>query len=157
LEAATQTSDLWPMNFSIKNITPSLVAAIFIFLFTYTALSKLIEHDLFRNTLSKSPLIGTHAGILSIALPITELMVAALLFFPKTKLAGLLSSLLLMLLFTGYLCYMLLFTKDLPCSCGGVLQQLSWQQHLWFNIFLTVLAGLGIYGHRRKRISFQSS
>ena len=145
------------MNFSLKNISLNLIAAIFIFLFTYTALSKLIEHDLFRNTLNKSPLIGPYAGIVSIALPITELIVAGLLFFPKTKLAGLFSSLLLMLLFTGYLSYMILFTKDLPCSCGGVLQQLSWQQHLWFNIFFTVLAGLGIYLHLRKRISFQSS
>jgi hypothetical protein len=145
------------MKFPIKNISLNLIAALFIFLFTYTAISKLTEHDLFRNTLSKSPLIGSYAGFVSIVLPITELIVAALLFFPKTKLAGFISSLSLMFMFTGYLAWLLLFTKNLPCSCGGVLQQLSWLQHLWFNIFFTVLAGLGIYLHRRKRISFHSS
>lgn len=146
------------MNLSIKNSSLNLIAALFIFLFTYTALSKLIEHDLFRNTLIKSPLIGSYAGIVSFALPITELIVAGLLFCPKTKLAGLYSSFAMMFLFTAYLSYMMIvFTKDLPCSCGGVLQQFSWQQHLWFNILLTVLAGLGIYLHRRRRIPFQSS
>jgi len=145
------------MNLSIKNSSLNLVAALFIFLFTYTALSKLIEHDLFRNTLSRSPLIGPYSGIVSLVLPITELIIAGLLFFPKTKLTGLYSSFVLMILFTTYLSYMIIFTKDLPCSCGGVLQQLSWQQHLWLNIFLTALAALGIYMRRRKRISFQSS
>src|SRR5918995_453728 len=112
------------MNLSIKNSSLNLIAAIFIFLFTYTAFSKLIEHDLFRNTLSNSPMIGPCSGIVSFVLPITELIVAALLFFPKTKLAGLYCSFVLMLLFTAYLSYMIIFTKDLPCSCGGVLQQL---------------------------------
>jgi len=134
-----------------------IIAALFILLFTYTALSKLTQQEAFEITLTKSPLITTYAGLISFALPISELIVAGFLFFPKTKLAGLYSSLLLMLLFTAYLSYMTLFIKDLPCSCGGVLQQLSWQQHLWFNIFFTGLAVLGIYLQRRIRISFQSS
>ena len=141
------------MNFQIKNIFLNLIATVFIFLFTYTALSKLIEHDLFRNTLSRSPLIGSYAGIVSFSLPVAELIAACLLVFHKTKLAGLYSSFVLMMLFTAYLSYMIIFTNDLPCSCGGVLQQLSWLQHLWFNIFFTALAALGIYLYRRKRIN----
>lgn len=132
------------------NFILNLIVAAFIFLFTYTAISKILSHELFRNTLDRSPIIGNYATFLSIALPVTELVVACLLFFPRYKLAGLYSSFLLMLVFTFYLGYMILFDEELPCSCGGVIQQMSWQQHLWFNIFLTVLAGWGIYLHRRQ-------
>lgn len=145
------------MNAAIKNITLNFIAAAFIFLFTYTAMSKLMDAYEFQVILSKSPLIGEYAAIIKYVLPITELIVAGLLFLPKTKLAGLYSSLTLMLLFTGYLFYMTLFTTDLPCSCGGVLQQLSWQQHLWFNIFFTLLAGLGIFLQRLKQHYAHSS
>jgi hypothetical protein len=139
------------------NFILNLIVAAFIFLFTYTAISKIVSHELFRNTLDRSPLIGNYATLLSIALPVTELVVAGLLFFRRLTLAGLYSSFLLMSVFTLYLTYMILFDEELPCSCGGVLQQMSWQQHLWFDIFLTGLAGWGIYLHRRQFSSTISS
>ncbi len=46
-------------------------------------------------------------------------------------------------LFAGYIGYMLVFVKHLPCSCGGVLQGLSWGQHLLFNLLFLLLAVMG--------------
>jgi len=51
----------------------------------------------------------------------------------------------LMTVFTLYIAYMLLFTPKLPCSCGGVLQQMTWKQHLLFNIGFTLLAAYAIW------------
>lgn len=126
------------------------IAAIFIFLFTYTALSKLFDFTSFKNVLHQSPLIGKMNLIVAWALPLAELATSALLFFPRTRLAGLYGSLLLMILFTMYLGYMILFTPNLPCSCGGVLRQLTWRQHVWFNLFFTGLAAFSIWLTRQK-------
>ena len=82
--------------------------------------------------------------IMAWAVPLTELAVAGLLFFVSTRGLGLKASFVLMILFTLYIGYMLVFTPHLPCSCGGVIKQLSWKEHLVFNIALTGLAALGI-------------
>jgi putative oxidoreductase len=127
-----------------KALANSIITALFIFLFTYTALSKFLDFASFKNVLHNSPLIGSLSVFIAWALPIAELLVAAGLFFPRTKLIGMWSSLLLMTVFTIYITYMILFTPHLPCSCGGVLRQLSWRQHLWFNLFFTALAVISI-------------
>ena len=130
-----------PAHIWIAEIT----AALFILLFVYTGITKLVDQSSFRAVISRSPLIGRWSTFLSLALPITELLTALLLFVPKTKTLGLWISLGLMILFTGYITYMLLFSDQLPCSCGGVLQQLTWLQHLEFNIIFTFLSVLSIW------------
>ena len=137
------------MKVSAKTNLLNLIAAAFIFLFTYTALSKLTGFASFKATLQESPLIKDYASVLAYALPVTELVISGLLFIPYTRMAGLYSTLALMILFTGYIGYMLVFTPNLPCSCGGVLKQLSWKQHLLFNIFFTFLAAAAIWLQKR--------
>jgi hypothetical protein len=127
-----------------KTIVPDIISALFILLFVYTALTKLIEHESFKAVLGQSPLIGIKANILSWLLPISELFTATLLFFPSVRKWGLASSLALMLIFTGYITYMISFAKNLPCSCGGVISLMTWSQHLIFNIFFTALAAIAL-------------
>ncbi|HUZ58725.1 MAG TPA: MauE/DoxX family redox-associated membrane protein [Hanamia sp.] len=127
-----------------KTIVPDIISALFILLFVYTALTKLIQHESFRAVLSQSPLIGINATILSWVLPILELFTATLLFFPTMRKWGFASSLILMLLFTCYITYMILFARDLPCSCGGVVSAMTWTEHLIFNIFFTALSAIGL-------------
>jgi hypothetical protein len=126
----------------------NLVAALFILLFTYTALSKFLDFRNFQYTLGKSPLVGRYHTMIAWALPVGELITSVLLFMPRTKLAGLHVSLLLMSVFTLYIAYMLAFAPHLPCSCGGVIRWMNWKQHLVFNLFFTGLAGAGIYIHK---------
>ncbi len=133
-----------------KKIIVEIISALFILLFVYTAVSKLSEFEGFKYVLKDSPLIGTYNEIVAWTLPVSELIIATLLFFPKTRLIGLYSSLVIMTVFTLYLAYMIMFTPDKPCNCGGVLKQMSWNQHLVFNIFFTSLAGLGIWLQKKK-------
>ena len=123
---------------------PEIAAALFIFLFVYTGYSKLSEHHKFIVVLSRSPLLAPFSFFLSWLIPITELIIAALLFFRRTRKSGFLLSLFLMTIFTFYIGYMLLFAANLPCSCGGVLKNMSWTQHLIFNIFFTALAAFNL-------------
>src|SRR5438046_74733 len=94
-----------------------IIAALFILLFVYTALSKLYDPGKFNWSLGQSPLISNYASVIVWLLPSVELLVAALLFIPKTRKAGLYSSLGMMGVFTLYVAYLVLFTPNPPCSC----------------------------------------
>ena len=101
-------------------------------------------------TLYNSPLIGAKAQFISWMLPLVELIIAALLVTQKTQRVGLYASLFLMIFFTAYILHMLLFSVKLPCSCGGVLKSMTWQEHFAFNIFFTCLALVGVIVGRKK-------
>lgn len=125
-----------------KEIIISLATAVFIFIFLYTAINKLAELDKFRVTIVRSPLIGNNAAIVAWLVPVVELVVCILLFFPRTRGYGLLASLMLWVAFTLYIAWMLVYADRLPCSCGGFISSLSWQQHLALNISGSILAAI---------------
>lgn len=122
-----------------------IIASLFILLFVYTATDKFIHHDRFQIAISKSPLPAFSNSIIVWGLPITEFFIASLLFVPSLRKKGLITAFLLMVLFTFYVAYMILFSANLSCSCGGVISQMSWKQHLVFNIIFILLAGTGIW------------
>lgn len=110
-----------------------------IFLFTYTGVSKLIDHDTFYSSILQSPIIRTKAIIISWLVPMLELLIVGMLLSGKYRSAGLRLSLFLMTIFTLYISYMILFVEYLPCSCGGVIKELSWTNHILFNCFFIIL------------------
>jgi uncharacterized membrane protein YphA (DoxX/SURF4 family) len=124
----------------VTEITSSLL----ILLFAYTAISKLFNYRTFARTLSESPLIHNGADTIAWLLPATELVVVLLLFFDASRKAGLYVSLCLLIVFSLYIYGMLLFVDDLPCNCGGVLNKMSWKQHLFFNAGFLVINLIGI-------------
>ncbi len=78
-------------------------------------------------------------------LPAAEIIISGLLMFDKTQLLGFRASLILMLLFTLYTLLVLLKVFGrMPCSCGGVIENLSWSQHLVFNLFYVGVALAGM-------------
>lgn len=121
-----------------------VIVFLFMFLFVYAAVSKLVEYDVFRAELGRSPLLTRYAGIFSWLVPTVELVVAGMLFFPRIQLAGLYGAFTLMLGFTAYIAFILGFSPYVPCSCGGILSSMGWGEHLVFNVVFTVLAVLGI-------------
>lgn len=127
-----------------------IISSLLLLLFLYTGLSKLINHRTFAFVLSQSPLLHPFSGLLAIVLPLLEIVIAVMLFLPVTRLKAMYASFVLMLLLTVYLSGMVAFTHDLPCNCGGVIQKLSWQQHIVFNLFFLFLSFSGIFFLRRR-------
>lgn len=127
-----------------KKIMADIVCALLIFLFIYTGISKLLDYNTFQRQLGQSPFITAYAGVLAWALPTGEIIIAGMLLFARTRLQGLYLSFFLMCLFTFYLAAMLQLSYFIPCSCGGVLQGLSWPAHIVFNIFFILLAATGV-------------
>jgi len=102
-------------------------------LFLYAGISKIMDYTLFREQLAVSPLLKAFAGAIAVGLPILELALVVLLIVPRWRLKGLYGSLILLSVFTVYIAVMMLTSDHLPCSCGGLLEQLSWKGHIFFN------------------------
>jgi hypothetical protein len=135
-----------------KQIGIEIICSLLVILFVYAGLSKLINITTFKLQLGQSPYLSRFPGFIGLIVPVMELAVAFLLVFKKTRLAGLYFSFFLMLLFTGYIYIMLHFSYYVPCSCGGVLSMMSWEQHLTFNLFFTLIALSGILLFPKSRI-----
>jgi hypothetical protein len=120
-------------------------------LFAYTALNKLFALTRFRFQLTQFPWLSTHPALLAWAIIGAEIGIVALLLTPRRILIGFIASLILLFLFTTYLLIMLLTAPHLPCTCGGVLEQLSWPQHICLNLLFIGIAALGIVSERQLR------
>jgi len=127
-----------------KQIVLEACAFLLIFLFVYTASSKLYRWVDFRNVMYYFPWIRGYADWLAWIVPFAELGISALLLFPRTRKAGFYASFFLLLIFTVYLATMVGTQRKLPCSCGGVLRYLTWRQHIVFNLFFLVISLAGI-------------
>lgn len=124
------------MKMSTRQIVVQIIAAMLIFLFAYTAISKFFNFRVFRFTLGLAPVIGPYAGVTYIAIPSLNLAAVVLLLVPAARKTGLLFSLFLLAAYTGYIGYVLLTAKELPCSCNGIVPWLSWMNHFWLNLII---------------------
>jgi len=124
------------------------IVMLFILLWIYAAVSKLMDYSQFKFQLGRSPYVTNIAGFVAWALPIGELAVALMLVFKKTTTIGIYASFFLMLLFTGYIYAMQHYSYFVPCSCGGILNEMDWDTHFYFNIIFTLLGLTGIFLQR---------
>jgi putative oxidoreductase len=79
------------------------------------------------------------------AIPLAEIVIAVALIIGKTRKTGLYGSLGLMTLFTIYVIYVMSFKAKWPCSCGGMIRDLTWPQHLVFNLFFVAISVIGLW------------
>ncbi|MCF6404380.1 hypothetical protein L3C95_15895 [Chitinophaga filiformis] len=127
-----------------RKLLLEILSALLVFLFIYTSISKLLDYDTFRRQLGQSPFITLYAPVIVWALPVGELIIAGFLLFARTRLTGFYLSFFLLSLFTFYLVAMLRLSYFIPCSCGGVLQHLSWNAHIVFNIIFVIFSTIGV-------------
>lgn len=128
----------------VRKVVYEIIVCCFIVLWVYTGVNKLYDYSQFKIQLGKSPFISTFSSFIAIVLPLAELILATLLVSKKMRIIGMYFSLFLMAIFSVYIYAMLHFSYNIPCSCGGVLESLSWQAHLYFNLGLVALAVIGI-------------
>ncbi|WP_313266859.1 MauE/DoxX family redox-associated membrane protein [Epilithonimonas vandammei] len=123
-----------------KPIIVKFICYFLILLFCYAAISKLLDFENFQTQISASSLLDGSSQFLPYTIIIVEFLIAGLLCYRKTGTTGLIGSFILMLIFTGYTALLLSTSKNLPCSCGGILEKMSWNQHLYFNIGCVILS-----------------
>jgi len=129
----------------MKHIITEIICSLLAMLFVYASVSKLLDYNVFKMQLSRSPFITHFSAIIAWLLPTTEIITGALFVVPKWRLIALYASLFLLTLFTAYLIAMLNFSYYIPCSCGGVLSSLSWKEHVIFNTVFMLLCIIAIF------------
>lgn len=128
-----------------KRLIIDIVVLLLVILFLYTAVSKFVDFKGFTYDLNNQPFPNSLTPILRWLVPLTEIGIVLGLIFEKTRLLALYSSLILMSLFTIYTALVLFDVFEyVPCSCGGVIKNLTWPQHLIFNLFFVVITLLAI-------------
>jgi len=132
------------MKSSGNSLFREIVAALFVLLFLYTGIEKLTDRSRFESAMEHSDLIHPFARLLSWSIPMLELIIVLLLFLPRLRRIGLISSTILLALFTAYIVYILKFYEQLPCRCGGVIEQMTWKEHLLFNLFFLFMGMVSI-------------
>lgn len=118
------------------------VCSMFVFLFVYAAMSKFREFEKFHNQIQQSPLLAAHSELFSHGVLLLELIIACLLLNDKLKSYALLGSFSLMVIFSAYIIAITKYSEFVPCSCGGILEKMSWNQHLYFNVFFVIIAAV---------------
>ena len=122
----------------------NIIVILFIILFLYTGISKIMDYSIFKEQIAISPLLAPVSQFVAIILPWVEFLIILLLIVPKWRLTGLYASLGIMVIFTIYIIAILNLNDRLPCSCGGVIELLSWKQHILFNSLFLSLGLVGI-------------
>jgi uncharacterized membrane protein YphA (DoxX/SURF4 family) len=138
------------MNFFKNKVTlvPFLVDGIcfcFILLFVYAATSKLGDYQKFHVQIGQSPLLSPFSEWVTWVIPFSELGIAILLAFQRFRAMAMYAAFTLMVLFTAYIFAITHYIEYVPCSCGGILEHMNWNQHFYFNLFFVMLAVIGIF------------
>ena len=126
-------------------VIPDIIVSLFVMLFIYTALQKLQSPETFIMSMKASPMLAPFSTFLAYLIPILEMLLVVLLILPFTRPVGLLGSIALLTLFTLYIVYMLVKSDKLPCTCGGLIQEMGWKSHLLFNSAFILI---GTWGYR---------
>ena len=88
------------LNAKIQSQFLTFICLLFILLFVYAAVSKLLDFENFQVQLGQSPLLSAFTGWVSWGVPLTEILISIALLLPKYRLVGLFAAFSLMVLFT---------------------------------------------------------
>lgn len=131
-----------------------IITILHIVLFTYAAVSKVLDFQNFQIQIGQSPLLSAFAEAVSYGVIIAEIGIVLMLLIPRFKWIGLYGSFLLMVMFTAYIFVLLNFSSFIPCSCGGILEKMTWNEHMFFNCAFVILSGIAIVMQSESRIVY---
>lgn len=135
-----------------KLIVKNIIIFALVLLWVYAAASKVLDFNMFRGQMHRQVLPDFLKSSLVYILPPLEIAAGFLLLFERTQLAGFFISLGLMSAFTIYVGLAVFRIFDqVPCSCGGVLSKMGWDEHFFFNIFFLLLTATGLTINYRER------
>ena len=128
-----------------KETTLLLISGFIAALFFYAAFSKLMDFEKSIGEMRNQILPTALAAILVWLIPVIELSLIPFLLIRNTRKKALLAALILLSCFTIYIGTIMtgIFGR-IPCSCGGILKNMSYGTHLIFNIFFICAAAIGL-------------
>lgn len=141
------------LNIRIQNVLLEFICLLYILLFVYAAVSKLLDFETFKVQLGQSPLLSAYADWIVYSIPAIEIIISVALLTSRFKYIGLLAAFGLMVMFSIYIIIILNYSSFIPCSCGGILSEMNWTEHLTFNISFVVIAIIAIVFYKKIKSS----
>ncbi|MVT07666.1 MauE/DoxX family redox-associated membrane protein [Chitinophaga tropicalis] len=136
-----------------KETVITICRGLLILLFIYASFSKIFDPALSKRQMMAQPFPTFLSWGLLFLIPASEIVLSVLLMIESKSKKALLASVILMGMFTVYITTILLnFFNRVPCSCGGVIEKLTWGQHLVFNLFFLGVALTGYLMSKSKTI-----
>lgn len=130
---------------NFKKTAATAVSLFFAVLFSYASIIKAKDFGAFRRALGESPGLEGSGTALAFAIIAVQTVAAVLLCYRPSRFWGLWTTLWTIAGFAAYIAVILLFSKNLPCTCIGLFENMSWQGNLVFNLVLAVTALAGLY------------
>jgi len=130
-----------------------ICSALIVLLFVYAAGSKLADFDYFKWQMHAQKFSAQVAELVIYTLPSIEIAISLMLIVQPMRKLGFLASTLLMFVFTLYMGLVHFgYYKDTPCACGGILQDMGFGVHFYFNFIFLIIACIGslLTNHLRK-------
>ncbi|WP_410478909.1 MauE/DoxX family redox-associated membrane protein [Pedobacter heparinus] len=135
-----------------------VVCVLFILLFAYASVTKMLDFEQFRTELRRSPLLTFFATWVAIGIPMLEVILSIFLTIERFRLASIYCAYGLMVIFSAYIVAITKFADYIPCSCGGVLSSMNWKQHLVFNCAFIAFALIAIFIYPSKEsLTFENT
>ena len=131
-----------------KTFSPA-VSLFFAVLFSYASVSKGKDFDAFRRELGESPGLEGYGTAVAFGIIAVQILAVVLLCYRPSRFWGLWTTFWTVTGFAAYIAVILLYSKNLPCTCTGLFEKMSWQGNLVFNMVLVITAFAGLYALRK--------
>ena len=123
-----------------------------VILWLYASLTKIARFEKFLTEIRLQHLPAFMTTTLPYVLPAVEIVIAVGLLTSFTYKVALYVSLCVLIIFTLYIFLGMsnVFDKR-PCSCGGILEEMGWTTHFYFNIAFIFFNTITIYINQKRR------
>ena len=131
----------------MKNLIKILTIAISLFfavLFSYAAMSKATDFKNFRDQLGQSPGLEGCGEPVAYGIIALQTVSVILLCYRPLRFRGLWITFGMLTVFAGYIGGILFYSKNLPCTCIGLFEKMTWKDNLVLNLGLMITALTGI-------------
>lgn len=128
----------------IRNLIAETIIFLLILIWAYTFASKIFDFDTFNRQIKGAYLLSAGGSVLPYILQAIHLWIVILLINKNWRRLGLLTSLSVLIVYTGYLIYILKFAPSIPCSCIAVFRGMNWNDQLYFNFIALAINIIGL-------------
>lgn len=138
----------------MRRIILEAISCLLILLFVYAAVSKLLDYERFSIQIGQSPVLSGIAKVVAPLVIAVELLIAIGLSLLRFRILAFYAAFGLMVMFTTYIVIIMNYSPYVPCSCGGILEDMDWSDHLIFNALFTVICAIAVVLQSRDSVSY---
>lgn len=129
---------------TLKKLSSPAIVFFFVVLFSYAAMKRFLNFRNFRDQLEQAPGLQGYGETAASIIIILHVLPVIFMCLPSFRILGLWMAFGTATLFTAYMGLTLFYSENLPCTCIGLFEKLSWKQNMLLSAVLMNIALAGI-------------